>query len=441
MQPNVLNEISNKKERISWYFYDFANSVFSTSVVTVFLGPYLTTIAENAANANGNIDLWLLDISAGSFYPLVVSISVIFQAFFLPFTASLADNTKYKKQILFISAYLGAFATMSLFFVEGTNYLLGGLIFIIANINFGLSCTIYNSYLNHISTSKTIDSISSIGWALGYIGGGILLILNLLLFNNAENLGIENGMAIRICLASAGVWWAIFSLIPLKYLRNIIPANTISDKKILIKKSFSALIATLKDAQKYPQTLLFLVSYMLYNDGVQAVIVLAAQFGSAELGLAMDVLITAILLVQIVAFIGSLFFNLVAKFLNALITLKITIIIWILAILFSYFFLYSKLDFYLVCCIVGLVMGGTQALSRSIYSQLIPRDKEAEYFSIYEISEKGTSWLGPLMFAIVYNFTYSYRFAIISLILFFLLGFVLLLKFDFVKGKNMIAKS
>jgi MFS transporter, UMF1 family len=246
---------------------------------------------------------------------------------------------------------------------------------------------------------------------------------------------------VRICLSSAGVWWAIFSLIPLKYLRNIFPINTVSNSKILIKKSLAALINTVKDAAKYPQTLLFLIAYIFYNDGIQAVIVLAAQFGSAELGLAMDVLITAILLVQIVAFFGSLFFNIVTKLLNTLITLKITIIIWILAILFSYFFLYSKLDFYFICCIIGLVMGGTQALSRSIYSQLIPLDKEAEYFSIYEISEKGTSWLGPLMFAIVYNFTYSYRIAIISLILFFSIGFILLLKFDFAKGKSMIKKD
>ena len=439
MQENrTFTEKQLKKERISWYFYDFANSVFSTSVITVFLGPYFTSIAENAANSNGNIDLFLFKIAAGSFYPLIVSISVILQVIFLPFIASLADNTPYKKQLLFLSAYIGAFATMGLFFVEGTNYVLGGILFIVANIHFGLSCTIYNSYLNHIATPKNIDSISSIGWALGYIGGGILLVLNLFLFNNAENYGISTEFAIRICLASAGVWWAIFTLIPLKYLRKVVPENPLQVNKNIAKKSLASLKATVKDAKKYPQTLLFLLAYMLYNDGVQSVISLASQFGSAELGLEIDVLITAILLVQVVAFIGSLFFNLVAKWLTSLSTLKITIFIWILAIFFAYYFMYSAFDFYIVCCIVGLVMGGTQALSRSIYSQLIPIGKEAEYFSIYELSEKGTSWLGPLIFALVYNFTTSYRLAIISLISFFILGFILLFKFDFEKGKKAV---
>jgi UMF1 family MFS transporter len=437
MQENkILTEKQFKKERISWYFYDFANSVFSTSLITVFLGPYFTSIAENAANSNGNIDLFLFKIAAGSFYPLIVSISVILQVIFLPFIASIADNTRYKKQLLFLSAYIGAFATMGLFFVEGTNYALGGILFIIANINFGLSCTIYNSYLNHISTSKNINSISSIGWALGYIGGGILLVLNLFFFNNAENYGISTEFAIRICLASAGIWWAIFTLIPLKYLRNIIPKNSLLEKKNIAKQGITSLTTTIKDAKKYPQTLLFLLAYMLYNDGVQSVISLASQFGSAELGLKIDVLITAILLVQVVAFIGSLFFNIATKYVSTLSTLKITIFIWILAIFFAYFFMYSAFDFYIVCCVVGFVMGGTQALSRSIYSQLIPIGKEAEYFSIYELSEKGTSWLGPLIFALVYNFTTSYRIAIISLISFFILGFILLFKFNFEKGKQ-----
>ena len=433
-----------KKERIGWYFYDFANSVFSTTVISVFLAPYFTSIAENAADSAGNIDLFLFDfftvpIAAGSFYPLIISISVILQVILLPFIASIADNTKYKKHLLFISAYIGAFSTMGLFFVEGTNYWLGGVLFIIANINFGLSCTIYNSYLNHISTSENINSISSVGWAFGYVGGGILLVLNIIFFDIAEMLGVPTDFAIRICLASAGVWWAIFTLIPLKYLRKIIPKNPLQGKKNIAKQGFTSLIKTIKDAKKYPQTLLFLLAYMLYNDGVQSVIALAALFGTAELGLGIDVMITAILLVQVVAFFGSLFFNVVTKFLSTVSTLKITVFIWILVILFAYFFMYSAFDFYLVCGIVGFVMGGTQALSRSIYSQLIPYGKEAEYFSIYELSEKGTSWLGPLIFALVYNFSSSYRLAIISLIIFFISGFILLFKFNFEKGKQATA--
>jgi UMF1 family MFS transporter len=435
--------MSEKKERISWYFYDFANSVFSTSIITVFLGPYLTQIAENAANPDGNIDLFFFKLAAGSFYPFIISLSVILQVFILPFFGSIADNTKYKKHLLFISAYIGALATMSLFFVAGTNYIFGGSLFVIANISFGLSCAIYNSYLKHISTAKNVDSISSIGWAFGYLGGGILLILNLILYNNAEYFGIEEGFAVRICLASAGIWWAIFTLIPLKYLRNIRninPSKTFNNKINIAKQGFKSLFETIKDARKYPQTLLFLIAYILYNDGVQSVISLAAQFGSFELGLKMDVLILTILLVQFVAFLGSLLFNFIVKFIRTLTTLKISLLVWIFAIFFAYFWLYTELDFYIICSVIGLVLGGTQALSRSIFSQLIPAGKEAEYFSVYELSEKGTSWIGPLVFALIYNFTHSYRFAIISLIIFFLFGFILLLKFNFEKGKRAVTE-
>jgi UMF1 family MFS transporter len=414
-----------KKELLSWYLYDFANSVFSTTVLSVFLGPYFTEIAERSADLAGKISiLGLFNIASGSFYPLIVSISVFLQVIILPFFSSIADNTRYKKHILFISAYIGAFATLLLFFVSGNNYGLGAILFIIANIGFGLSCSIYNSYLNHISTAENATRISSIGWATGYLGGGILLILNLFLYKNAEMFNISKEMSIRICISSAGLWWAIFSLIPLKYLRQI---NRPTARHIFTS-SIKGLANTLKDARKSPKTLRFLLSYTLYNDGVQSVIVLAAQFGSAELDLKMDTLILCILFVQFIAFFGALLFNIIAKHLGNLLTLKLVLIIWIGTIIFAYCFLYTALDFHIMCCIVGLIMGGTQAISRSIYSQLIPSNKEAEYFSVYELSEKGTSWFGPFIFAIVYNITISYRLAILSLIVFFVLGFILLLK-------------
>jgi UMF1 family MFS transporter len=418
---------SEKKERYSWYIYDFANSVFSATVITVFLGPYLTSIAENAA-VNGHIEFLFFNIAAGSLYPLVASLSVILQVLVLPFIASLADNSNYKKTLLILSAYIGAIATCGLFFLSGTEYTLGSLLFILANISFGCSCTLYNSYLRHISIGQNPDVISSNGWASGYIGGGILLILNLLLYHNAETLGIADDMAIRICLVSAGVWWGIFTLFPAKYLHSIKVNKHYQTKRQLLTHSVKDLLATIKEARNYPQTLVFLVAYMLYNDGVQSVIVLASQFGSAELGLQMDVLITAILIVQFVAFFGSLIIKNIAIKLTALTTLKITILVWVIVIIYTYVWMYSIFDFYLVCAVVGFIMGGTQALSRSIYAKLIPLGKEAEYFSVYELSEKGTSWLGPLAFALIYNFTQSYRLAILSLIIFFALGFLLLFR-------------
>ena len=437
------NKNALKKERVGWYFYDFANSAFPTIVVTLFLGPYLTEIAANAANIDGTVKFFFWNISSGSYFPFIISLSIILQLLFLPFVGTLADTSKYKKHILFISAYIGAISTACLFFVSGTNYMLGGCLFIIANLNFGVSCVVYNSYLSYISGTKSKETVSSMGWAYGYIGGGILLIINLFLYLNANKYGISNEYAVRICLASAGIWWGIFSLIPLFTInkkRGINADNTIKNKK-LVSKTIISFIDTVKDCTKYPQTILFLICYTFYNDGVQAVIALSAQFGNKEIGLSMDVLIIVILLIQFVAFIGSLLFGYIAKKTNSIISLRISIIIWLFVIIYAFLFLYSELDFYIMGIIVGLVLGGTQAISRSIFSQIIPYGKEAEYFSVYEISEKGTSWLAPFVFGIVYNFTFSYRYAILSLLVFFIIGFVLLTKFNFVKGKNAIMNS
>lgn len=409
-------------EKTSWYFYDFANSVFSTTVVTVLFGPYFTSLAEQVASTSTHtIPIFGMQLAPGSLYPLLISFSVLLQVFVLPFFASVADNTNYRKYILILSAYIGAFSTLCLYFVTAETLLLGAVLFIVANIAFGLSCNIYNSYLCFITTPEDATRTSSIGWALGYVGGGALLGLNIIFINNASVFSIDEPLAIRISLASAGLWWALFSLIPAKHLRTTPKQNT-------THTSFYAIINIIKDISKHRQAALFLLAYMLFNDGVQSVIVLASQFGAEELGLQMDTLLTAILIVQFIAIFGSLLFNIIAKKFGEILTLRATLFVWLAVILFAFFALHTKPEFYFVCGVVGLIMGGTQAISRSIYSTLIPAEKSAQYFSIYELSEKGTSWLGPLAFAIVYQVTLSYRLALLSLALFFITGLLLLFK-------------
>ena len=428
----------NKKERISWYFYDFANSAFATTVISVFLGPYFTYIANQSVNINGKISFLWFQISAGAFYPIVVAISVFLQLFIIPFFSSLADHTRFKKHILFVATYIGAISTLSLFFVDKTNLYFGALLFIIANVCFGLSCAVYNSYLNHITVRTEADTVSFIGWGLGYFGGGMLLLFNLLFYSNAKLFGIEKDFAIRICLSSAGIWWGIFSLIPLKYLRQTYHQKIINNKKHILKNGFNSLNNTIKDLKNYPQVKFFIIAYMLYNDGIQSVIILAGQFGNIELGLDMNVLIICILIVQFVAFLGVFIFNKISEKVGALNTLRTTIIFWIWILIFAFGYLYTERDFYFLCICVGLVLGTSQALSRSIFSQIIPSGKETEYFSIYELSDKGTSWLGPIIYAVVFNWTLSYRYAILSLIIFFVIGFIMLMKFNFEKSVVLI---
>lgn len=425
--------IVSRKERIGWYFYDWANSAFSTSIVTVFLGPYLASIASNAARLvspeNTFVDVLGFQVKSGSFFPYMLSLSVVLQALLLPWLGAIADYSSRKKHILVLFAYLGAFSTISLIFLEGTNFLYGGLMFVIANLSFGASIVVYNSYLNDIAEPKERDSVSSAGWAFGYLGGGILLAINLFIYSKAEWLGISTGMAVRISMASAGAWWAVFTIFPILWLRKSNNYKSVPKGSSIVSIGFAELLKTLKQARKYPKTLYFVLAYLFYNDGVQAVIGLTSVFAVEELKIDKEYLIVVILAVQFVAFSGALFFNFLAGKYNTKKSLLISIFIWIAAVFYVYQFLPAGNEtlFMIISLVIALVLGGTQALSRSLYSQFIPKGKEAQYFSIYEISERGTSWLGPLLFGLIFQFTDSYRLAILSLISFFIVGFFLLM--------------
>ncbi len=428
---NRSDRSAHRREQIGWYFYDWANSAFSTTVVTVFLGPYLTALAEAAADADRFIYPIGIKVKAGSFFPYIVSLSVFFQAILLPVIGAIADYSHRKKEMLGGFAYLGATATIGLYFLTGTNYLTGGLLFLIANVSFGASIVLYNAFLPEIAPPDQRDSVSSKGWALGYLGGGLLLAMNLLLLSQAPALGLTTGQAVRISLASAGVWWALFTLIPMTTLRRRDPIKRLPEGERIVMVGFKQLRQTFGKIGNHPQTLLFLSAYLLYNDGIQTVITLASQFGQEALGIPISTLTGVILMVQFVAFGGALLFDRVAQMLGTKKALLIALVIWTAVLIDAYFFLQTPMEFYLLAAIIAVVMGGSQALSRSLYSQMIPRGQEAEYFSLYEMSDRGTSWLGPLFFGLALQFTGSYHLALSSLVIFFLAGLALLWRVDF----------
>lgn len=424
---NIRNKLNNRREKRGWYFFDWAVSAFSTTVITVFLGPYLDVIANNAANSDGFLNILGIKVFASSFYTYAVALSVILQVLILPYIGSIADHSSGKKKLWAVLSYVGAFATMGMFFLEGDNYLLGGILLVISNLSFGAAMVLYNAFLNDIASENERDEVSSKGWAFGYLGGGLLLLLNLVFYSNAESFGISEGMAVRICLASAGLWWAGFGIIPLIRLKSRVPINKIPVNVNYFVFGVKKLHQTLREALKLPYTLWFLIAYLFYNDGVQAVIIVAAQFGKNEIGLDMSTLTSVILMVQFVAFLGAILFNRIAKATNSKSALLISLIIWIGLVFYAYQFLENELQFYILGAVIGLVLGGTQALSRSLYSLMIPKGKESEYFSLYEISERGTSWVGTAIFGLSLQFTQSYRIAIFSLGILFVIGFIGLL--------------
>ncbi len=421
----------SRREQIGWYFYDWANSAFSTTVVTVFLGPYLTAVTKQAADPTGYVYPLGLPVLADSFFPYVVSLSVVLQVFFLPILGAIADYSHRKKQLMGIFAYVGALATMGLYFLDGDRYLWGGLLFLLANLRFGASIVFYNAYLPDIAPPEERDRVSSQGWALGYLGGGLLLALNLVFVQFlAEPLGIDTGHAARICLASAGLWWAIFAIIPLLSLRRRRPLRALPPGEHYWSVGFKQLRHTLRHLPSYPQTLLFLVAYLLYNDGIQTVIALAAQFGSQVLGMGTASLVQVILMVQFIAFVGALAFGHVARWVGTRQAIVISLVIWLGVTTYAYGMLQTEREFFLMAAVIAVVLGGSQALSRSLFSQMIPSGQEAEYFSLYEVSERGTSWLGPLLYGLTLQFSGSYRLAILSIAVFFALGLILLVMVD-----------
>lgn len=424
--------MNNRRERLGWYIYDWANSAFYTTVVTVFLGPYLTGVAEAAAASlgEGNTYVYPLGIRVfyKSFFPYVIALSVGLQVVFLPILGAIADYSHRKKQMLALFAYLGSFATAGLYFLQGTNYLLGGGLFVLANLSYGASIVFYNSFLPDIASAEDRDRVSSIGWATGYLGGGLLLALNLYLFSQAESFGLTTGQAVRISLASSGAWWAVFTLVSISMLRNRIPANAPPPGQHYIATGVKQLVHTIKSARRYPQTLLFLIAYLLYNDAIQAVIALASVFGAEELNLEQSTLVQVILMVQFAAFFGALLFNWVANATGNRRAIMISLVIWTGVLVYAFALLQTKLQFFILGAVIAIVLGGSQALSRSVYSLMIPKGQEAEYFSLYEVSDKGTSWLAPLLFGLTLQFTGSYRVAILSLVVFFVAGLALLAK-------------
>jgi MFS transporter, UMF1 family len=427
---------AGKRERRGWYFYDWANSAFQSTVITVFLGPFLTSVAEQAAgcplgtdDCDGVVHPLGITVAAGSYYPYLVSLSVFLTVFVLPVIGAITDRAPRKKPLLAGAAFLGAAATIAMGLVTGQRYLLGGILFLIANIAFGAAIVVYNSFLPQLAEPDQRDRVSSRGWAIGYLGGGLLLALNLVavtLLSEDDNPQRTLDLA-RWSIVSAGVWWAAFTLLPLLWLRDRPGAQSTTTRGNVLTDGFRQLGHTVRHMRAYPLTLAFLGAYLIYNDGIQTVITLASQFGTEELKLEQSTLIITILIVQFLAFGGALLLGAVATRLGARNTILISLALWLAVVAAAYWLPAGEpIPFMILGAGIGLVLGGSQALSRSLFSQLIPEGREGEYYGFYEISDKGTSWLGPLLFGLIFQLTTSYRLGIVSLVVFFLLGGLLL---------------
>jgi len=433
---------NDPRETFGWKMYDWANSAFYTTVVGALYGPYLTELTQKMVGENGTVLSFgpLGSITAKSFFPTCVSIAVFLQIFVLPILGAIADYTNLKKRMMALFCYIAVTANCLMFFVAGRLYLLGGLLFIIANLGFGASIVFYNSFLGEITTEDQRDKVSSRGFAYGYLGGGLLLALNFLLVKSAPTLGIDTYMAVRLSLLSAGVWWGAFAIITFASLKTRYAEKALPPGKSYLTIGFSELSRTFRELARLRHTVKYLIAYLFYNDGIQTVITMASVFMAQELfiskGLKTDqsFLLLIFLMVQFVAIFGALIFERLAYAIGTKNAILLSLVLWAGVVIYGYAFLHNTTEAWAMGAVIAIVLGGSQALSRSLFSRMIPAGHEASFFGIYEVSERGTSWIGPLVFGAVVAATNSYRQALLSLILFFIVGMVILYLTDTAKA-------
>jgi UMF1 family MFS transporter len=425
---------NDPRELFGWKMYDWANSAFYTTVVSTLYGPYLTELTQRVVGQNGVI-LGLGPvgaITAKSFFPTCVSVAVFLQIFLLPTLGAVADYSNLKKKMMALFCYVAVMANCLMFFVAGTRYWIGGLLFIIATVAFAASNAFYNGFLGEITTEDQRDKVSSRGFAYGYLGGGLLLALNFLLMKSAPRLGLHPYLAVRLSILSAGVWWGGFALITFATLKTRAAKESLPPGKSYLTVGFSGLSRTFREFARLRHTLRFLIGYLFYNNGIQTVISMASVFMAQELFISRGLetnqsfLLGIFLMVQFVAVVGALLFERLAQAINTKQAILISLLLWVSVVIYGYGFLHTTREAWGMAVLIALVLGGSQALSRSLFSLMIPAGREASFFSVYELSDRGISWLGPLIFGAIAAATNSYRQALLSLIVFFVIGTIIL---------------
>ncbi|GAA3683040.1 MFS transporter [Nocardioides ginsengisoli] len=430
-----LGPLNRAREQRAWYFTDWAASAFQTTVAGVLFAPYLISVAENAVGEHGRLHILGLSIAPGSLPSYVITVSTLLSALIFPIVGALADRTSRKPDLLVALSWVGAVAAGLLFFMNGDNWAFGSIAFMVANLAGGAAIVVSDSILPLISTEEERDRTSSVGWAYGYAGGGLLLAVNFAMVIGHDAIGLDKEMAVRLSLLSAALWWAAFMIIPWRGIKRHRPQAVEAVAGGLMSRSFGQLGATLKDLRNYPVALTFLVAYLFFNDGIQTTIASASTFGIEELKFAEGTVLGTYLLVQFVAMFGAVGFGRAAARYGAKKVILSGIVGWMVIVTVALVVPQKQLvPFLLLGVAIGIVLGGTQALARSYFSLFIPRGKEAEYFSLYHAMDRGTSWFGTLTFGLVYQITDSYRPAIFALVAFFVLGGLILLRVDTERG-------
>jgi len=419
----------NKRAVWSWAFYDWANSAYSTTVMAGFFPLFFKEYWADPHNP-----------SQSTFYlGMANSIASMVVAALAPLLGSVADQGSAKKKFLIFFAFLGVIMTGGLWMVAQGNWQMAVLFYVIATIGFASGNVFYDALLPGLASEERVDAVSSLGFGLGYLGGGLLFLVNVFMYLKPEIFGIPDGAtAIKLSFLSVAVWWAVFT-IPLilfvpepKTYENIYFNNA-------IRMGWVQLVQTFKEIRNMKVVGTFLLAYWFYIDGVDTIIRMAVDYGMS-LNFPGESLIIALLIVQFVAFPAALIYGWLASKIGAKTGIMVGITAYSFITLLGYF-MTEAWHFYVLAILIGLFMGGIQALSRSLYTRIIPPDKSAEFFGFYNMLGKFAAIIGPALMGTIALLTGSARLSILSILMLFILGAFFLNKVDIKEGKRLAAKG
>ncbi|UCF21688.1 MAG: MFS transporter [Gemmatimonadota bacterium] len=421
---------NNPRVILGWAMYDWANSAYMTTTAAALLPAYF---ADGIVPAGG-YELFGRVYDGQTLWGYLVGFGTFIIFLITPILGAIADFSAAKKRFLQVFAYGGALFATSFVFVGTGDVLLTMGLFFLTQVGFVSANVFYDGFLPDISTPETIDRVSAKGYAFGYIGGGLQFAIASLLVGFHDSIGLQLVTATRISLAMAGLWWLGFATFAFTRLREtgvaqqLPPEHAASSIPIAYAKvGFGRVWGTARKLIGFKQLLLFLIAYMIYNDGVQTVINMASVYAKDTLGLTTSAIMTTFLIVQFVAFGGAYFFGWVAGRIEARPAVLICLGVYSLVAIAAYFMPAGEaLPFFALGAVIGFVQGGAQSLSRSLYGSMIPEEASAEFYGFYSVLSKFSAIWGPLMFALLADRTGSGRNAILSLIVFFLVGGTLL---------------
>ncbi|CAN5668042.1 MFS transporter [soil metagenome] len=409
----------------AWAMYDWANSAYQTTVIAAVFPIYYQRVAASG----------LESADAMARFAWATTIAICIVAIVAPLLGAIADYSAIKKKLLGAFMGIGVASCFAMFWITEGEWMFALAVFIAGNVGVAGSIVFYESLLPHLAGPGELDRVSSAGYAIGYLGGGVLLAFNLLLIQNPELFGLADaGIATRVAFVSVGVWWLVFSL-PL-FLTVPEPRALVSDtpEPVSLRRGAARLVQTFRELRKYRQALLFLFAFLIYNDGIQTMIRVAAIYGES-IGLDSGAMIAALLMTQFIGVPAAFGFGALASRVGAKPAVFLGLSVYAVITVLGYFMTTST-HFFALAILVGLVQGGTQALSRSLFASMIPRQKSSEFFAFFGVFERYAGVLGPLVFGAVVAYSGSGRNAIIAVLIFFIVGAALLVPVDIAEGRR-----